>query len=126
LFEEEGAYKFSLSIPFHLSSVGTRYSLLPGLSLDGILHVSIVEGSFTASRFYTFIEGLLNKMQPFPQPNSVIVMDNARIHKDPRILDLIESRYVPYIVDKDNITDMSAQRDALHVLASILPRLQSH
>ncbi|KAJ3904813.1 hypothetical protein F5879DRAFT_40703 [Lentinula edodes] len=32
-------------------------------------------------------------MQPFPAPKSVIVMDNARIHKDPRVLDLITSRY---------------------------------
>lgn len=33
-------------------------------------------------------------MQPFPAPNSVIIMDNARIHKDPRIIELIEERYV--------------------------------
>lgn len=68
------------------------YSLLPALSLDGILHVKIVEGSFTAVRFYEFIEGLLDRMQPFPGKNSVIVMDNARIHKDPAILDLIVGR----------------------------------
>lgn len=59
-----------------------------------MIHVKIVEGSFTTSRFYEFIEGLLDKMQPFPLPNSVIIMDNARIHKDPRILDLIEERLV--------------------------------
>lgn len=33
-------------------------------------------------------------MQPFPAPNSVIIMDNARIHKDPCIIELIEERYV--------------------------------
>ncbi|KAJ8475072.1 hypothetical protein ONZ45_g15735 [Pleurotus djamor] len=71
---------------------GRRYSLLPALSLQGIIHVKIVEGSFTSRLFYEFIEGLLDKMQPFPAPNSVIVMDNARIHKDPRVIDLIVSR----------------------------------
>jgi hypothetical protein len=66
--------------------------LLPALSLDGILHVKIAEGSFTAARFYEFIDGLLDHMEPFPRKNSVIVMDNAHIHKDPAILELIESR----------------------------------
>lgn len=36
-------------------------------------------------------------MQQFPASNSVVVMDNARIHKDPRVLDLITSRYVQII-----------------------------
>lgn len=31
-------------------------------------------------------------MQPFPAPNSVIVMDNCPIHKHPDIRELIESR----------------------------------
>jgi hypothetical protein len=52
----------------------------------------IVESSFTAARFYEFIDGLLDHMEPFPCKNSVIVMDNAHIHKDPAILELIESR----------------------------------
>jgi hypothetical protein len=46
--------------------------------------------------FYTFIDRLLDQMQPFPAPNSVIVMDNCRIHKHPAIVELIESRYVFY------------------------------
>lgn len=56
------------------------------------MYVEVVEGSFTAGRFFKFISGLLSRMQPFPNNNSVIVMDNARIHKDPRVLDLIVSR----------------------------------
>ncbi|KAJ3886918.1 hypothetical protein C8J55DRAFT_378906, partial [Lentinula edodes] len=44
--------------------------------------------------FYDFISALLTCMQPFPAPNSVIVMDNARIHKNPCVLDLIASWYV--------------------------------
>ncbi|KAJ3885248.1 hypothetical protein GG344DRAFT_16272, partial [Lentinula edodes] len=63
--------------------------LLPALSIHGILYAKVVEGSFTALKFYDFISALLTCMQPFPAPNSVIVMDNAHIHKDPRVLDLI-------------------------------------
>ncbi len=40
-----------------------------------------------------FIEDLVNKMQPFPARNSVVVMDNCKIHKAPEIRELIEARY---------------------------------
>jgi hypothetical protein len=39
--------------------------------------------------FTKFIEGLLDRMNPFPVKNSVIVMDNCRIHKDSAIIDMI-------------------------------------
>ena len=33
-------------------------------------------------------------MQPFPAKNSVIVMDNARIHKSQDVVDMIHARYL--------------------------------
>ncbi len=46
-----------------------------------------------------FIEDLLNKMCPFPAPNSVVVMDSCSIHKVPEIWKLVESRCVAkYVV----------------------------
>ncbi|KZV59121.1 hypothetical protein PENSPDRAFT_566467, partial [Peniophora sp. CONT] len=66
-----------------------KYLLLPALSMDGVLYAKVVEGSFNAARSRTFIEGLLNQMDPWPAPNSVIVMDNARIHKDPGLIQII-------------------------------------
>jgi DDE superfamily endonuclease len=72
----------------------SRYSILPAISLDGILTVKIVEGSFNTSRFAEFIEELLERMNPFPEVNSVIVMDNCRIHKSNLIAEMIEERYV--------------------------------
>jgi hypothetical protein len=73
----------------------SSFSVLPALSLqDGIIHCEIVKGSFCTETFYSFIAGLLDNMQPFPAPNSIIVMDNCRIHKHPNIVDLIHSRYV--------------------------------
>ncbi|KAF9490688.1 hypothetical protein BDN71DRAFT_1347833, partial [Pleurotus eryngii] len=50
----------------------------------------ILRGSFMTVLFMEFIKGLLDKMEPFPGPNSVIVMDNARIHKNPELTELIE------------------------------------
>ena len=59
-----------------------------------MLAVKVVEGSFNTELFTEFIEGLLDRMNPFPAKNSVIVMDNCRIHKDPAIVDMIHARYV--------------------------------
>jgi DDE superfamily endonuclease len=62
------------------------------LGLNGIIFARVVEGSFTAARFHEFISHLLDHMQPFPLPNSVIIMDNARIHKRPEIIEMIIMR----------------------------------
>ena len=79
-------------------SASYRFSVLPALSLDGILAVKIVEGSFTTELFKLFIAGLLDHMNPFPGPNSVIVMDNCRIHRAQAIRDMIEERLVIFDV----------------------------
>jgi len=55
-----------------------------------MLAIKVVEGSFDTTLFTDFIRGFLHHMQPFPAPNSVIVMDNCRIHKDPAIVDMIQ------------------------------------
>ena len=73
-----------------------RFSVLPALSLDGILHCDIVEGSFCTATFTRFIGRLLDSMEPYPAANSVIVMDNCRIHKAPEIQALIQQRCVQH------------------------------
>jgi transposase len=62
--------------------------------MDGILGLHITEGSFDTEKFKLFISDLLDQMNPWPQPNSTIVMDNCQIHKDHDILEMIEARYV--------------------------------
>ncbi|KAF8994291.1 hypothetical protein BDQ17DRAFT_1196816, partial [Cyathus striatus] len=56
---------------------GKHYSVLPVLSLDGILHLDVIPCSWTADHFNGFIDGLLDNMNQFPGRNSVIIMDNA-------------------------------------------------
>jgi hypothetical protein len=95
--EDDGEFYMQSIIIILLMFFCPRFSVLPALSLnDGIIHCDIIEGSFDTELFYTFIDRLLDQMQPFPAPNSVIVMDNCRIHKHPAIVELIESRYVFY------------------------------
>jgi transposase len=52
-----------------------------------------VEGSFDQNSFAQFIDGLLDQMNPFPAKNSVIVMDNCRVHHADFILQMILDRY---------------------------------
>jgi hypothetical protein len=70
------------------------YSILPALSLDGIIALEILDQSFTAATFNGFIEGLLDQMNPWPQKNSVVIMDNASIHKSKELQEMVENWYV--------------------------------
>lgn len=90
----------SLESYFRCSSLrfSLRYSILPALCSTGILTVDIVEGSYNHRRFLRFVDGLLDQMNPWPEPNSVIVMDNCQIHKNEEVLDMIEARYVVTIL----------------------------
>lgn len=71
---------------------GHRFSVLPAISLDEILTVNVVEGSYDLDSFARFIDGLLHHMNPFPGPNSVVIMDNCRIHKSDTVREIIEGR----------------------------------
>ncbi|KIK81926.1 hypothetical protein PAXRUDRAFT_154919, partial [Paxillus rubicundulus Ve08.2h10] len=59
------------------------YSVLPALSIDGIIALDIFEGSVNKDRFLAFIwNQVAPKLAPYPGPHSVVVMDNASIHHD--------------------------------------------
>lgn len=75
-----------------LDSCNHRYLVLPALTLDGIIALDIVEGSYNAKQFKKFISSLLSQMNVFPEPHSVIVIDNCRIHKSKEVTDMIYKR----------------------------------
>ena len=64
------------------------------MSLDGILHLAIQDCPYTAVQFNSFVEALLSNMNQFPQPDSMIVMDNASIHKSPELCQMVEEWFV--------------------------------
>ena len=65
--------------------------------INGILHLEVLDHSFTGEEFADFIHGVLDQMQPWPLPNSVLVMDNASIHKVPGIREMVEERYITVV-----------------------------
>ena len=74
----------------------TRWSILPALATDGWVIWDIWQGSYNADRFNLFIERLLEHMNPFPGPKSVILLDNATIHHSQRFKDLCAAKGVRY------------------------------
>ena len=59
-----------------------RWSLCPAYTIDGFITWEIVHGSFSAQLFEDFIENkVLPLCNPYPLPRSVIIMDNAPIHR---------------------------------------------
>lgn len=73
--------------------------MLPALSLDGPLYLMAQEGAYNSNDFVSFINGLLDAMNPYPAKNSVIVMDNASIHKAACLRPMIEQRWVSKYLD---------------------------
>jgi len=71
---------------------GKRYSILPAISLDGVLHLDILRRSWTSLEFRAFVDVLLDSMNPYPQPNSVLVMDNAIQHHFDGLREMVEAR----------------------------------
>jgi hypothetical protein len=73
---------------------GQRYSILPAISLDGVLHLDILMRPWTAEEFRLFIDVLLDKMNPYPEKNSVLILDNASAHHFDGLREMVEGRGV--------------------------------
>ncbi|GBB91264.1 hypothetical protein RclHR1_18430004 [Rhizophagus clarus] len=70
---------------------GKRYTILPALTLEGFVAVDIFEGSCDRKKFVDFVlDQVVPIMNPYPGDNSVIVMDNAKIHHDNELVVLLE------------------------------------
>jgi hypothetical protein len=69
-----------------------RYSILPAISLDGVLHLDILTSSWTAEEFRAYVEVLLTRMNPYPQPNSVLVCDNVSAHHFNGLREMVEAQ----------------------------------
>jgi hypothetical protein len=70
----------------------TSYSILPALSLDGIIDVVVLEGAINAEIFEIFVDGLTLEMSPYPAKNSVLVLDNVKFHHSERVREILETK----------------------------------
>ena len=47
---------------------------------DGIIYSHIKIGSYKGDEFLEYLDDLTARMNPYPGPHSVLVIDNCRIH----------------------------------------------
>ena len=60
---------------------GTRISSVVAMSSSGVLAYEFHTGTMNGDKFFDFVRGnLIPSMQPFPGPNSILIMDNCSIH----------------------------------------------
>jgi transposase len=64
---------------------GKRWHILPAYAQDGIILRRVYQGSTDSDLFEAFIAQLLQHCGRFPEPKSVIVMDNASWHHSEKI-----------------------------------------
>lgn len=76
----------------YLLSRGSRLSVLPAISLGrGPFAISMKQGTNSGDDFYLYLRDvLLPQMRSFPAERSVLVCDNASIHKISSIRKLVE------------------------------------
>ncbi|VDC02747.1 unnamed protein product [Peniophora sp. CBMAI 1063] len=69
-----------------------RYSILPAISLSGVVYLDIIARSWNGEQFDRYLDALLDMMQPYPNPNSVLVMDNSSVHHFEGVRQKVEAR----------------------------------
>ncbi|THV00007.1 hypothetical protein K435DRAFT_609970, partial [Dendrothele bispora CBS 962.96] len=68
-----------------------RFSILPALTVDGIIALDIFKGTTDTETFIRFLKDqLAPQLTPYPGPRSVVILDNASIHHAEEIRAIIE------------------------------------
>jgi len=75
-----------------------RYSLLPAITMNGIVYSHIKKGGYNGEEFLEWLEGLLQVMNRYPAPNSVLILDNCCIHHVPGVEECCAARYVSQFI----------------------------
>jgi len=71
------------------------WSVLPALTIEDYLDYIVFQGSITADLFVEFVEErVLPCCNPYPGPRSVLILDNASIHKDTHLKQLCDEAEV--------------------------------
>jgi DDE superfamily endonuclease len=75
-----------------VAETANSLSVLPAITTEGIIYSHIKEGSYNGDQFLVWLEGLLQRMNPYPAPRSVLVIDNCRIHHVEGVEEMCQER----------------------------------
>jgi transposase len=94
---------------------GNRYQILPAYTQDGVLLSRVFQGTTDSALYNDFIEQLLQHCGRWPDPKSVLIMDNASFHHSDRIKQMcldagVKLMYLPpYSPDLNPIEEFFAE-----------------
>ena len=94
---------------------GRRYQILPAYTQDGLILSHVYQGSTDSVIFERFVERLLLLCGRWPEPRSVLVMDNASIHHSAQVKQMCSEAGVilmylpPYSPDFNPIEEFFAE-----------------
>eukprot|EP01029_Cantina_marsupialis_P008846 TRINITY_DN2074_c1_g1_i3.p1 TRINITY_DN2074_c1_g1~~TRINITY_DN2074_c1_g1_i3.p1 ORF type:complete len:302 (+),score=22.67 TRINITY_DN2074_c1_g1_i3:817-1722(+) len=72
---------------------GKRYSAVACWNRSGFLEWSFTPGTFTRSKYHRFLKKkVLRHIHAWPGPNSIVVLDNAIIHRYPQFVKAIQKK----------------------------------
>lgn len=97
---------------------GQRYQILPAYAQDGVVFSRVFQGSTDAVVFEDFIRQLLHHCGRWPEPRSVLVMDNASFHRTEGVRQICSTAGVklvylpPYSPDLNPIEEFFAELKA--------------
>ncbi|KAM0714702.1 hypothetical protein Q7P37_009719 [Cladosporium fusiforme] len=97
---------------------GERYQILPAYAQDGVVYAKVYQGTTDSFVFEQYIRELLLHCGRWPQPKSVLVMDNASFHHTPNIRQMCNDAGVilvyaaPYSPDLNPIEEFFAELKA--------------
>lgn len=97
---------------------GQRFQILPAYTQDGILLSRVYQGSTDSTVFVDFVAQLLRHCGRWPEPKSVLIMDNASFHHDPKVQEMCDAAGVkllylsPYSPDFNPVEEQFAQLKA--------------
>lgn len=95
-----------------------RFQILPAYTQDGIILARVFQGSIDGAVFEEFIKQLLPLCGKWPEPKSVLVMDNASFYRTDRIKQMCNKAGVklvylpPYSPDLNLIEEFFAELKA--------------
>src|SRR5947207_14933577 len=62
------------------SKRSTRWSILPAIGINGYIDYKIIQGSFNTEKFNFFVRLLLRKINLFPRPRLILILNNINNH----------------------------------------------
>ena len=119
---------------------GTRVSAITGMCSEDVLGYELTTGTVNGDKFFDYVRGqLIPSMHPFPGDQSILVMDNCRVHHTEQLIDLAQNAGIlllflpPYSPDFNPVEELFSylkyylkQHDeVIQALENITPILQS-